>query len=505
MFEFVDQFLATARAQPERCAVVDATRSFTYGELLARGESIAAALIDRGISEDDPVVVCCERGVSAIAAIVGIALSGGVYVPIDPSEPPARLQLILSCADPNAGLVDGAGNRVLEGAIETLLEIDEVDACSLSDSRLGHLAYLLFTSGSTGTPKGVEVTRANLNAFLRGSEKWSEAEAQERWACYHSFTFDISIWEIWGALTNGGTLFVIPAMAQLDAELLISWLETYKIERLCQTPTAVRQLLAATTNITRLDALRALYICGERLDFATLKPLLPFVKRDTMSIFNLYGPTEATIYATGRRLTIRDIASERRSLIGVPLPHVCAEVRRSDGTLAEPGETAELVLRGDGIARGYRRERTLTALQFRQGKDGICEYITGDLVRAANEGLEFIGRKSGFVKIRGYRVEPEEVASALRRHAAVEDAVVVDLELAGSGVALVAAVTLQPGATVGARELRLFVATLLPAYMRPARIFLFDALPRLASSKIDQKGIRLLLEQCLQTTTVAAG
>jgi amino acid adenylation domain-containing protein len=496
MTAVAEAFLAVSELDPERIALVDERAHLTYGQVRDRAGRIAADLAAAGVGADDPVLLCAERSVDPVCGIVAIALAGGTYTPIDPGEPRERLERILHTADPVAAVVDAAGRDAVGGAVAALVDVAAPEAAEPLGARgPSELCYLLYTSGSTGVPKGVEVTHRNLSAFLTGAASWAAPAPSDRWASFHAFTFDISVWEIWGALTTGASLLVLPRAAQLDPDLLAALIEAHRITRLCQTPTAARQL-AAAPRLERLGTLTSLFVCGERLDFETLRPFLPLVERG-LGVWNLYGPTETTIYATGRRLTERDVVAERRSLIGTALPHVGVDVRDVEGAVSPEGEVGEIWIRGPGVARGYRRDERLTRERF-VAVDRELAFRTGDLARAGAEGLEFVGRSGGFVKVRGFRVEPDEVAAALRTSPDVSEAAVVDLQLPRAGHALVAAVTAVGEQPVSVVDLRRFVARKLPEHMRPARIVVVDSIPRLPSAKIDRVKVRELVSARLE-------
>lgn len=422
-----------ARSQTKRARGPDG--AFSYGELVEHAASTADGLLSHGLRADDPVLVSVERSRFHVYAVAGVALAGGVYVPVDRNDPAYRQRLIAEASGARFSITDDAGAD--RQAIDVLTP-PQSDDRGANETPLG-LAYILFTSGSTGTPKGVEVERTCLDAFLAGSTEWAGLTSDDVVACFHAFTFDISIWEIWGPLAFGAEIFVVPRFAQVDAHLLLRLVDEQRVSVLGQTPTALRQLAARVSQQRTPSKLRSLLIGGERLDFAWLRPFVDAVEDGSLTAWNLYGPTETTICATGRTISADEIFSERRPLIGRALPHVTVEVLGDDDSVCGPGEVGEIVISGPGVARGYRG---LDDPRFTT-RGGVRAFRSGDLGQyaSARDGreIEFVGRAGGFVKIRGYRVEPDEVAATLSLSDDVEDAAAVDVDFLPGGDAIAAA------------------------------------------------------------------
>ena len=491
-----ERFLAQAAAAPEAPAVTDEHGTSTYAELRRQAFGVAEELARAGVARGDAVVVAAGRTREAVAAIVGVALAGAAYVPLDPREPAPRVSAIVedsgaavALADTStAGSLPATDLRVLDLATGPADERAAPPALAADD-----LAYVFFTSGSTGRPKGVEITHGNLAAFLAGSKTWAGLDRRDVLTCFHAFTFDISLWEVWGSLTHGARVVVVPQLAQIDARLLLEIVASEGVTRLGQTPTALRQFAAAAARAGVPETLRTLFVGGERLDFRWLEPFAEAMERG-LEPWNLYGPTETTIAATGRPIRVEETRRELPSLIGRALPHVEVGVFDEGGAPAREGE---LWISGPGVGAGYRG--LPGDARFGLDAHGRRVFRTGDLARVAGGGeLEFLGRSGGFVKVRGYRIEPDEVATALESHPDVVEAAACATDVLGDADELAAAVVLRPGASPTDGELRRHVGARLPAHMRPARVVVVDALPRLPSAKLDRNGVRDLVADLLR-------
>jgi amino acid adenylation domain-containing protein len=492
----VEQFFARVAEQPDAAAVTDGEGCVGYGELSRAAGAIAGELRAAGVEPGDPVIVAADRTRDAVAALVAVAWVRGAYVPLDPAEPTPRVAAMLEDCGARVALVDATGERAVRGSDLRAIDLRAAARGGRQASRArsdeADLAYVLFTSGSTGRPKGVRIAESSLRAFLAGARSWAALEERDVVASFHAFTFDISIWELWGPLVAGAEIVLVPRLGQIDTTLLARLLDDHGVTRLCQTPTALRELGSTVERRGIPRSLRSLFVAGERLDFAWLRPFAAAMRETGLEAWNLYGPTEGTIYATGYLVRPNDVERAGPSLIGRALPHVSAGVFRDDGAPASVGEAGEIWIGGEGVAVGYTG--AADASRFTNDSSGRRVFRTGDVARLVDGGeIEFIGRREGLVKIRGYRIEPDEVATALCSHPGVAAAAVVDVNLQRGGGALAAAVVPEPDLHVGELELRRYLSELLPSHMRPTRIVFVDRLPRLASAKLDRPAVRALI------------
>ncbi|MFH9611115.1 amino acid adenylation domain-containing protein [Streptomyces sp. NPDC017448] len=436
-------FEAHAQAAPDARALSFEGASLTYGELNARANRLAHVLRDRGVGPDDLVAVSLPRGLDLVVGLLAVVKAGGAYVPLDPSYPAPRLAQILAdtglrlviAEDERAGVFTDAyrGGRVVLGR-----EADEalIAAAPATDpaplTTRDNLMYVIHTSGSTGRPKGVCMTHGNvLRLFAAGREHFDFGPA-DVWPLFHSYAFDVSVWELWGALGHGGTLVVPSYEVTRSPEEFIDLMAAEGVTVLNQTPSAFRTLLAAVgPDDARLRALRlrSVVFAGERLEPAELLPWYAAVGDAGPELINMYGITEITVHATHHRILPGEMVPGAPSTVGRGLSDLRVYLLDRDGAPAPAGAVGELHIGGPGLARGYLGRPDLTAERFVPdpfGPPGARMYRSGDLARWSPEGvLDVIGRADKQVKIRGFRIEPGEIEAALAAHPAVRTAVVL--------------------------------------------------------------------------------
>ena len=420
-------------------ALASSESRLTYGELSRRANQLAEYLVAIGVGPEQRVGLCMERGLEVVVAVLGILKAGGAYVPLDPGHPAERLKFLANDAQLSIlvtdGRVDGdklagVGSRIVNVEAEreriSRGRGDNLPCCSTAD----HLAYVIYTSGSTGKPKGVEVTHGNVMRLFTVTAPWFAFTAKDVWTLFHSYSFDFSVWELWGALLHGGKLVVVSQMESRYPQLFYDMLQQHRVTVLNQTPSAFRQLLEVDEKRRESLALRLVIFGGEALDASMLQGWRE--RHSTTRLVNMYGITEITVHGTYVELGDREIGA-RESVIGEALPDLQLYVVGDGMELAPGGGSGELYVGGEGVARGYLNRPELTAERFvpdrYSGQPGARLYRTGDKVRRRLEGgLAYLGRIDDQVKIRGYRIELGEVEAALREHPEVAQAVVVARE-----------------------------------------------------------------------------
>ncbi|WP_032716430.1 non-ribosomal peptide synthetase, partial [Pseudomonas syringae] len=426
--------------QPDALAVVDETGSLTYGELNARANRLAHYLIGLGIQPDDRVAICAQRSLEMVVGLLGILKAGGAYVPLDPGYPPERLRYMLEDSAPVAVLVQTSTADVLSLGSLPVINLDDaaLQAQSVQNPHVqgltpAHLAYVIYTSGSTGLPKGVQVEHRNVARLFSATDAWFGFNANDVWALFHSFAFDFSVWEIWGALVHGGQLLIVPHLVSRSPQECYALLCDTGVTVLNQTPSAFRQLIAAQGESQQSHSLRQVIFGGEALDTAMLQPWYARPANAGTQLANMYGITETTVHVTYYPLQAADAERTGVSPIGRQIPDLQLYVLDALRQPVPLGVAGELYVGGAGVARDYLNRPDLNEERFLANpfseQPGARLYRTGDLVRWLADGsLEYMGRNDDQVKIRGFRIEPGEIEDRLSRHPQVQQAVVMARE-----------------------------------------------------------------------------
>ncbi|MEU3662040.1 non-ribosomal peptide synthetase [Streptomyces sp. NPDC032940] len=503
-------FARKAAESPRATALTAGKDSMSYAELHASAGNIAARLVAAGVRPGDLVPVLVPRG-RVVPAVLGVLMAGAAYVPLDPRYPDSRLASLVERVGAGVIVTDeelavrartwsGASFVLVGSAADPDLPAPSVDVAP------DDLAYVMFTSGSTGTPKGVRITHRNVTRLMAGTSELYGLGPDDVWTMLHSYAFDFSVWEMWGALLFGGRLVVVDDDTARAPDELLGLLDREAVTVLSQTPSALAALVGADElRPAGLDRLRLIVLGGERLDPATLSGW--FARRgDTRPrVVNMYGITETTVHVTYCPITARDAAAGAGSPIGVPLPDLDITLRDEDGAPTPVGEVGEIWISGPGLARGYFDDDAATARAFRTAAWGPGDhrwtYLSGDLARADADGrLFYAGRRDEQVKVRGHRVELGEIGAALKTHPDVVDACVATDTGDSVGSRLLAWATVRAGGP-GADGLRAYLADRLPAHMVPGEVRLVDAMPLTPNGKADR---RALLEQARTSARPAA-
>lgn len=492
-------FQEHAERSPDAVAVVHRGEAITYRALDRWSSGIAAALVDAGVGEGDRVGLLLERSPAVLAAILGVWRTGAVYVPLDPAYPSHRLTLIVDSAQPVIVIDESAtaekARRLAEPRGIALLDAHTVDRSASVPTLLpapDQLAYLIYTSGSTGVPKGVMVRHRGLDALCDPRPASLDVDATDRWLCAHSFSFDVSVWEMWGALTTGARLVIADQADLVDPQRLARLINAERITVLSLTPGALYRVLPPLFDSLDGDRERAtvryVVLAGEALRWSRVASLVDPERLPAVFV-NMYGITEGTIHVTIVQVPAADLHRVREGDIGVPLPsarcYVLDELGRPTGVNV-PGE---LYVGGELVAAGYVGAPELTEARFGPDPDAPGNrYRTGDIVRWGHDGtLSYLGREDAQVKVRGYRVELAEIEAAFQRQHGVRSCVA-----AVDGDELVVFLC-RDSDTETERELRALVRDELPAYMVPSRIVVVPEIPLNANGKVDTR--RLLAER----------
>lgn len=489
-------FAEQARLRPDAVAVVCGSATLTYRELDERGNQLAHHLRELGVRAEVLVGLSMARSVELIVAILGIMKAGGAYVPLDPSYPQARLRHIIE--DAGIGHVVRTDGTDLPGEFRGRVIDLAADAASIS-ARPTHtpervvtvdsLAYVIYTSGSTGRPKGTLIPHRNIVRLFDSTRHWFGFDEDDVWTLFHSYAFDFSVWEIWGALVHGGTLVVVPFEVSRSPEDFLRLLRDSQVTVLNQTPSAFYQLMRAEQADGGPLALRYVIFGGEALEPAALRPWLLRHGDERPRLVNMYGITETTVHVTYRPLGLADTATGKRSPIGVPIPDLQLYVLDQHLQPVPEGVPGELFVGGAGLARGYLNRPELTAERFIPHPFGDADrdrlYRTGDRVRLLPDGdLEYCGRVDQQVKLRGFRIELGEIEAVLAESAQVGEAVVM-LKTDSLGVDYLAGYLVCTG-EFDESALRAELAGRLPDYFIPASFVVLDRFPLTVNGKVDR-------------------
>ena len=491
------------RSRPGAVALVYDGRQMTYSQLNERANQLSGYLRDCGVRPDERVAICVERGFEMIVAILGVLKAGGAYVPLDPNYPPARLSYILRDASPQIALTLERFKDRLGGAVKkvTTLDTDWPQIATHSSENpdptgIGlaphHLAYIIYTSGSTGDPKGVMIEHANVTRLFAATEHWFNFGPSDVWTLFHSFAFDFSVWELWGALLYGGRLVIVPYLISRSPQEFYRLVCEEHVTILNQTPSAFAQLIdAQARSAGEPHSLRFVIFGGEALELHTLQPWVQRNGAQQPTLVNMYGITETTVHVTYHALSEAEILTGRGGVVGKPIPDLQVYLLDACQQPAPIGVPAEIYVGGAGVARGYLGRPELTAQRFvRDPLTGARLYRSGDLGRWRPDGkLEHLGRNDTQVKIRGHRIELGEIEAQLSKHPLLREVAVLAREEGPGEKRLVAYITAAGDRQIAIDDLRAHLRTTLPEYMVPSAFVRLERLPLTSNGKLDRRAL----------------
>ncbi|RZT77876.1 amino acid adenylation domain-containing protein [Micromonospora violae] len=492
-----------AQRTPDAVALRGGGRDRSYRDLLDEAATLAGRLRAEGVGPGSVVALCTERSPEMVVAVLGVLLAGAAYLPLDPSHPRARLDLMLTTADAALALADEEGRAALGTGAAPAVPVRPLAGADLPASPVdwrGYrapqevvdgLSYVIFTSGSTGAPKGVQMTHLSLANRLAWMQEEYRIGPGDVVLQKTPYTFDVSVWELLWAFLAGATMVTAEAQAHRDPQEMAVVIAREAVTTVHFVPSMLA-LFVEEPGVAACAALRRVICSGEALPPKLVNKLtatLPTVRVD-----NLYGPTEAAIDVTA--WPCRRPEPDPTVPIGRPITNVTAYVLDDDGALAPLGVPGELVVGGDCLARGYAGRPDLTAERF--GTVHVAGrpqrvYRTGDLAWWSPQGyLNYGGRIDTQVKIRGQRVELGEIESVLNSHPLVANSVVLLRDDLGAAPTLVAYVVIERHADAGdvsETALRAFLAEQLPDHMVPLRHVVLPELPATANGKVDRRAL----------------
>ncbi|GAA1970841.1 amino acid adenylation domain-containing protein [Kitasatospora viridis] len=486
-------FEEMAAKQPQAVALLAGEEQLTYRQLDERADAVAAGLRALDVAPGSRIGVCLERDAELVVTLLGVLKADCAYVPMDPRYPEQRLGFtarnagmpVIITSAPNFPAVPGT--RLLTPGELTRLAADPTPAGARADEGGEDPAYVIYTSGSTGTPKGVVVPHRNVLALLQATTGDLALGPDDTWTLFHSSAFDFSVWEIWGCLLTGGRLVVVPYWTTRDTEEFYTLLAEQRVTVLNQTPSAFAQLIRTDQHVRRDLALRLVVFGGEPLDVRMLAPWFTRHPATDCRVVNMFGITETTVHVTAQTVTPHEVVTGSRS-VGRALPGWSVSIRDAQGRVLPPGPAGEIYVGGAGVAGEYLGQPELTGQRFILDEaTGERIYRSGDKGRLHLDGrLDHLGRLDNQVKIRGHRIELDEIRTVLLGAPQVTAAAVVvnrDQPDDPASSRIDAYVVLE---AAGDRALVLAHAkAMLPDYMTPATLTQVTGIPLTINGKPD--------------------
>ncbi|KZW99784.1 hypothetical protein JL49_15650 [Pseudoalteromonas luteoviolacea] len=488
----VDLFEVQVAKHPERTAVCFGMQSISYRQLNDKANQFAHTLVNHHEfkqNAENLIALCAKPSIELIVAILGILKSGAAYVPLDANSPDTRINHILQDAKPNILVLDtdmphaeaSQHSQVinLQAALSSNTQVANINLASSSN-----LAYIIYTSGSTGKPKGVLVEHHNVRSLFNNTQSLFGFNEQDTWCLFHSYAFDFSVWEIWGALLHGGKLMIPDELTRKESASFARFITDNEITILNQTPSAFYPLLDVLLTNPK-NALRKVIFGGEALDLRKLTPWFEQA-RPQAELVNMYGITETTVHVTEITIDANMVhGAQARSIIGRALPGYDILLLDELSSPVQQGQVGEIFVGGCGVTRGYHNLSPLTEERFIMHNSGKRLYRSGDLARLNESGLlEYMGRADDQVQIRGHRIELGEVQHALQSLSYITEAYVVAAQKQ-LGQVLVAYI-IAPD-TPSTAKIRADLLTKLPEYMVPAYFVLVPHYPLTSNGKIDKE------------------
>ncbi len=525
MTELLHQY-ATQQAdrRPDAAAIVMGDERLTYSQLETASNQLARLLNDAGCEAGDRVCLFMPKCPDAVVAMHAVMKAGCAYVPIDLASPASRAAKIVESCEPRLAIVHRSAVKLLDGILadcdqqlvvgtleaDTLAgehfasQFNRADIECFSAEPLDHratpdsAAHILFTSGSTGTSKGVVIKHANVTAFVDWGREYFDVKPAECVSCHSPLHFDLSTYDIYGGLSAGAEVHLVPTALNLVAARMADFIRDSELTQWFSVPSILTYM--AKFDVVRqgdFPALKRLMWCGEVLPTPTLiywMQRLPHVE-----FTNLYGPTEATIASS--YYTVPECPPDGCDEIPIGVGCDGEELLVLDNELKPlaAGKVGDLYIRGVGLSPGYWRDQEKTDSVFlpnpQLAHDRI--YKTGDLARLGDDGLVyFLGRADTQIKSRGYRIELGEIETAFNAIGCLRDCAVVGVETGGfEGTAICCAYVPESDAEITPSNLRQKVSQNLPNYMLPSRWKVFDTLPKNANGKIDRRALKEMFEQ----------
>ncbi len=497
----IQLFEEQARKTPNAVAVVFEDEQLTYRELNEKANQLARLLLAHNAKNNDKICLILDKSLEMIVSILGVLKIGATFVPVDINYPKERIDYIIN--DTNAKILlttQNLINKATDTAIVLNVELnnffysqyknDNLNICYNPDT----LAYIMFTSGSTGNPKGVMVTHKNIIRLVKNNN-FINYQKNEHILQTGSIVFDACTFEIWGALLNGYELFIIEKELLLDTTYLKNYIQNNKITSLFITTQLFNQLIDLDIDI--FSTISNVLTGGEAVSINHMNKLNLYNKN--INIIHCYGPTENTTFSTC--YNVKKIEYNNTIPIGKPIANSTAYIVNTSGILCPIGVPGELWVGGDGVAKGYLNNESLTNEKFIDNPFGSGKiYKTGDLVKWLADGnIEFIGRIDNQVKVRGFRIELSEIDSKILTYPGIKYAITTLNTINNEKVICSYYVANN---IINVTELKDFLKRFLPTYMIPTYMLQMEKFEMNINGKIDKKSLPCDFKILKQTRTI---
>lgn len=495
-------FEKQVKKQPEATALIYNNHQLSYAELHTQSNQLAYHLKAQGVNPGDFIALYLERGFDMIIAILAVLKTGAAYIPIDQHSPKERMIHIINDSKASILLTQSHLRKDLQKATNAHFTIIELDtnrqaitttkAVPLTPINRTDMAYIIYTSGSTGKPKGVPITHHNLARLFAATNALFHFNHEDVWTLFHSYAFDVSVFEMWGALFYGGKLVIVPYLTCRDPETFHQLLSEQQVTVLSQTPSAFQSLANCGMGFTEQLPLKLRFIlfAGEKLEAQKFVDWALSYPNKDLKLVNMYGATELTVHATFYQLTEEDYASNQ-SITGKPFSDLQFYLLDDARQIVPEGMSGEIYVAGAGLAPGYLNQPTLNTKKFLPNPfddKNKTLYKTGDLARRLPNGdLAYLGRIDTQVKLRGFRIELGEIEHQLKKQAGIQEAAVI-IRKQGENQQLIAYLVPNiPKQSIDIHKISQNLTTFLPDYMVPIAYVLLEKLPININGKLDTK------------------
>ncbi|MGG4264539.1 amino acid adenylation domain-containing protein [Peribacillus simplex] len=490
----IQQFEDQVKKRPQKIAVRYQKDTLTYQELNIKANQLANAIKCNDIKVEEPIAICLDKSIMMIVSILGVIKAGCYYVPLDPSLPDSRLNKLLKTSTTKMLISDSINSQRFEGLVNSLnveeFDYEIYDSENLAnDYTINNLIYSIFTSGTTGEPKGVQIEHKNVLNHLQGILQYMQINKPLNYTLLTTIAADLSITPIFGSLTTGGTLHIIPGSMVTDAKDLSLYIKEYSIDCIKLVPSHMDALMYSS-NSNSFNVPEFVILGGEQLRWSLVNNIKKL--NSDCKIFNHYGPTEVTVGVMANNV---DLIKQEGEIVPLGEPYGNSSIILLDKELnpVKKGQVGEIYISGLGVSRGYFKNPTLTKERFKENwfKEGSYDeviYKTGDLARFThNNQLEFVSRVDHQVKVRGYRVELSEIEAHLYSCEDVRDGIIVSRKNNIGETVIRAIIVHKENEMQDINKVREYLKARLPEYMVPQEYLILDTLPLNKNGKIDRQ------------------